>query len=204
MFPCLRQSWPTAAITRLNEKEHGARGSFDNFRRNADERRRDWANAAANRRREEAPGREVEEENEENAAFHPDWIHNPDDYVCELSLLARRAINAQRAAQPADRPAARKAAYLAMDDVFFQFPDEKPEGWDFGSETFYPWHIAFESVTGPAWPLPKPPTSLRDITTRTSSRTSASACVPSPNMTPFPSNSRNIAPILTTFVFFWK
>ena len=204
MFPCLRQSWPTAAITRLNEKEHGARGSFDNFRRNADERRRDWANAAANRRREEALGREVEEENEENAAFHPDWIHNPDDYVCELSLLARRAINAQRAAQPADRPAARKAAYLAMDDVFFQFPDEKPEGWDFGSETFYPWHIAFESVTGPAWPLPNPLYLAEgyydaDII---QDATSASACVPSPNMTPFPSNSRNIAP--NNFRFIWK
>ena len=83
------------AAPAIREGAQQARGSHKDARRDAEERRRNWANPLVNRRQEEAPERGAEEEEEEESpAFHPDWPHNPADFVGELTLQARRAIYA--------------------------------------------------------------------------------------------------------------
>ena len=147
------------AAAAVREGAQRAGGSPELARRDAEIRRQNWADAAGNRRQEEAPERyaeEEEEEEEESPAFHPDWPHDPADFPGELTLQARRAINALRAALPEDRPAAREAAYHAMDVVFLNYPEMEPDGWTFGSEYVYPWHVSYESESGTAWPLPNP------------------------------------------------
>ena len=43
-----------------------------------------------------------------------------------------------------------------MDDVFLNYPDMEPDGWTFGAEYVYPWHVSYELESGTAWPLPNP------------------------------------------------
>ena len=138
----------------IREGARRARCLHEDARRDAEERRRNWANAVVNHRQELAPERGAEEEEEESPAFHPDWPHNLDDFPGEMTIQARRA--ARRTARPEDRPAAQEVAYCAMDEVFWHYPDEKPDGWNFGLDSIYPWHISYESETSTAWPLPNP------------------------------------------------